>query len=152
MWLFGVARNLLRNGERGEYRRSRLADTLREHLTVTTALPADSNSEMRDLIERLPPDIAEVVTLVLGKGSNSLRLRDCREFPRQQCEAGAVAAENSYSRRCQRRIAEQIGIAPAVSAADSRSPPLLQRVPPRGHLPALACRSQNKVSRPYTYG
>ncbi|MFG6504570.1 RNA polymerase sigma factor [Microbacterium sp. P05] len=68
MWLFGVARNLLRNGERGEVRRSRLTATLREQLTVTTALPADSHSEMRDLIERLPPDVAEVVTLVHWEG------------------------------------------------------------------------------------
>ncbi|MDQ1124611.1 RNA polymerase sigma factor [Microbacterium trichothecenolyticum] len=68
MWLFGIARNLLRNGVRTEIRRSALNETLRAELTVTTAPPADDGAAIRDLIERLPPDVAEVITLVHWEG------------------------------------------------------------------------------------
>jgi RNA polymerase sigma-70 factor (ECF subfamily) len=81
MWLFGVARNLLLNTARGELRRSRLSDTLRRELTATTTPAADSHSEMRDMIERLPPDVAEVVTLVHWEGFTLAEIARLQSVP-----------------------------------------------------------------------
>lgn len=68
MWLFGVARNLLRNAHRTGIRRQHLADSLRSHAEHTTANDPTEAIEMRDLIDRLEPDLAEVVTLVHWEG------------------------------------------------------------------------------------
>ena len=71
MWLFGVARGVVANARRGEVRRSRLADRLRA-VTATgpqaQGAPADRGVEVRDAIDRLDPDLAEVVRLVHWDG------------------------------------------------------------------------------------
>ena len=68
MWLFGVARNLLRNAHRTGIRRQQLADQLRTQAEHTEASNPSDAVEMRDLIDRLDPDLAEVVTLVHWEG------------------------------------------------------------------------------------
>jgi RNA polymerase sigma-70 factor (ECF subfamily) len=68
MWLFGVARNLLRNANRTGIRRQHLADSLRIHAERTGATDSTEAIEMRDLIDRLDPGLAEVVTLVHWEG------------------------------------------------------------------------------------
>ncbi len=68
MWLFGVARNLLRNANRTGIRRQHLADTLRTQAEQTASEDPAQAIEMRDLIDRLDPDLAEVVTLVHWEG------------------------------------------------------------------------------------
>jgi RNA polymerase sigma factor (sigma-70 family) len=70
MWLFGIARNTLLHHHRGEARRWRLADRFR---TLVGAEPpvtaaADGGAEVRDAIDRLPPDLAELVRLVHWEG------------------------------------------------------------------------------------
>ncbi len=65
MWLFGIARGTLRNHARGERRRWALADRIRGSVSVDAASPpADDGAEVRDAIERLDPDLAELVRLV----------------------------------------------------------------------------------------
>ncbi|GAA1128474.1 RNA polymerase sigma factor [Microbacterium aurantiacum] len=81
MWLFGVARNLLRNGVRTETRRSRLNETLRAELTATAAPPADDGAAIRDLIARLPPEIAEVITLVHWDGFSLADIARLQDVP-----------------------------------------------------------------------
>jgi RNA polymerase sigma-70 factor (ECF subfamily) len=68
MWLFGIARNVLLHVQRGTVRRSQLADRLRDTLTSRTARPADHGLEIRDAIDRLDPDLAELVRLVHWDG------------------------------------------------------------------------------------
>ncbi len=67
MWLFGVARNVLLNGQRGERRRFNLADKARA-LLAETAPPSDEGLEVRDAISRLPAEHAELVQLVHWEG------------------------------------------------------------------------------------
>lgn len=65
MWLFGIARGTLQNHARGERRRWALADRIRGHFREDATAPAaDAGSEVRDAIDRLEPDLAELVRLV----------------------------------------------------------------------------------------
>lgn len=69
MWLFGVARNVLRNAARGEFRRHRVADALRDVVTETARRGDHAEAiAMRDLVDRLEPDLAEVITLAHWEG------------------------------------------------------------------------------------
>jgi RNA polymerase sigma-70 factor (ECF subfamily) len=68
MWLFGVARHVLLHAHRGNVRRSQLADRLRRTLLVRSAPAADAGSEVRDAIDRLDGDLAELVRLVQWDG------------------------------------------------------------------------------------
>lgn len=65
MWLFGIARGTLLNHARGERRRWALADRVRrETSAVAASPPADDGTEVRDAIDRLDGDLAELVRLV----------------------------------------------------------------------------------------
>ncbi len=65
MWLFGIARGTLLNHARGEHRRWALADRIRVSAAIDTVSPAaDEGAEVRDALERLDPDRAELVRLV----------------------------------------------------------------------------------------
>ncbi|WP_439592520.1 RNA polymerase sigma factor [Microbacterium sp.] len=64
MWLFGIARGTLQNHARGERRRWALADRIRHTTGDAAAPPADAGLEVRDAVERLDPDDAELVRLV----------------------------------------------------------------------------------------
>ena len=67
MWLFGIARNVLLNAQRGERRRWSLADKAREAL-AQTAPASDHGLEVRDAIARLPSELGELVQLVHWEG------------------------------------------------------------------------------------
>lgn len=65
MWLFGIARGTLLNHHRGQCRRWALADRIRLQVRESaTAPPADEGAEVRDAIDRLEPELAEVIRLV----------------------------------------------------------------------------------------
>ena len=65
MWLFGIARKTLLNYSRGERRRWALADRIRGYTTgSSTTSPADEGADVRDAIDRLDPDLAELVRLI----------------------------------------------------------------------------------------
>ncbi|MFL2000796.1 RNA polymerase sigma factor [Microbacterium sp. A1-JK] len=68
MWLFGIARNVLLHTQRGNIRRSKLADRMRITLSLRTAPPADAGSEIRDAIDRLDDDLAELIRLIHWDG------------------------------------------------------------------------------------
>lgn len=71
MWLFGVARGVVANAARGQLRRTRLAERLRGAVAAgppQAGLPADHGLEVRDAIDRLGPELAEVVRLVHWDG------------------------------------------------------------------------------------
>lgn len=78
MWLFGIARGTLLNHTRGQRRRWALADRIRLQVRESaTAPPADEGAEVRDAIDRLDPDLAELVRLVHWEG---LSLADAAEL------------------------------------------------------------------------
>lgn len=70
MWLFGIARNTLLNHARGQARRWRLADRVRDLLVRHAPAPAgpEEGAEVRDAIARLDPELAELVQLVHWDG------------------------------------------------------------------------------------
>ena len=70
MWLYGIARNVLANAERGGRRRWRLANKLRALTTPQSivGVPADAGIEIRDAVDRLPKDQAELVRLIHWDG------------------------------------------------------------------------------------
>jgi RNA polymerase sigma factor (sigma-70 family) len=69
MWLFGIARNVVLNVQRGNRRRWRLADRLRQHdTTLVHEEGAGHGIEVRDAIARLDPTLAELVRTVHWDG------------------------------------------------------------------------------------
>lgn len=69
MWLFGIARNVLKNSERGRRRRHRLASKLKVMLRPDdSSQAADDGAEVRDAVRRLEPELAELVRLVHWEG------------------------------------------------------------------------------------
>lgn len=69
MWLFGIARNVLKNAERGQRRRHRLASKLKTMLRPDeSSQAADDGAEVRDAVRRLEPELGELVRLVHWDG------------------------------------------------------------------------------------
>ncbi|MFT4230102.1 MAG: RNA polymerase sigma factor [Microbacterium sp.] len=70
LWLFGVARNVVLNVRRGQRRRSALADRLRGAVDPREAAPAPSDVDLdvRLALERIDPDLAELLRLVHWDG------------------------------------------------------------------------------------
>lgn len=69
MWLFGIARNVLKNSERGKRRRHRLASKLKVMLRPdNSSQAADEGAEVRDAVRRLDPELGELVRLVHWDG------------------------------------------------------------------------------------
>ncbi|WP_298944620.1 sigma-70 family RNA polymerase sigma factor [uncultured Microbacterium sp.] len=69
MWLFGIARGTLLNHARGERRRLALVDRLRSTMSLTRATNgADEGADVRDAIDRLDENLAEIVKLVHWDG------------------------------------------------------------------------------------
>jgi RNA polymerase sigma factor (sigma-70 family) len=69
MWLFGIARNVMLHASRGNVRRALLAKKLRGVMMLSSPSPApDSGIEIRDAINRLDSDLAELIRLVHWDG------------------------------------------------------------------------------------
>lgn len=83
MWLFGIARNVLKNADRGARRRLRLADRLRElrQDSDVTAPAADTGSDVRDAIDRLAPELGELVRLVHWEGFSLVQSAEILAIP-----------------------------------------------------------------------
>lgn len=92
MWLFGLARGTLLNYARGQRRRLALVDKVRTHMPVrTVAPPADEGGEVRDAMERLKPELAEIVQLVHWDGFTLAQAADIIGIP-------AATARSRYAR------------------------------------------------------
>lgn len=68
MWLFGIARNVLANHERGRRRRVALAGKLRLHLRQPVEPSSEDSVAVRDAVSRLDPELRELVALVHWEG------------------------------------------------------------------------------------
>lgn len=91
MWMFGIAKLTLANAERSGRRRMRLASKLRALTTrtATTAPAADAGIEVRDALNRIAPDHAELLRLVHWDG---LTLVEAAEL----CGIAASTARSRY--------------------------------------------------------
>jgi RNA polymerase sigma-70 factor, ECF subfamily len=91
-WLFGIARNTLLNHQRSEHRRHRLADRVRHVLTSSEhAGAADEGLDVRDAINRLDPELAELIRLVHWEGFTLAQTAVILEIP-------ASTLRNHYQR------------------------------------------------------
>lgn len=63
MWFYGVARNVLRSHARSRARQLRVLDALRGISKPEAAPDASEHIALRDAVERLPPDLREIVQL-----------------------------------------------------------------------------------------
>ena len=101
----GIARNTLLNYTRGERRRWALADRIRGHDARNLVAPAaDDGADVRDAIDRLNPDLSELVRLVhweqmtlpqaaalLGLPDSTARARYARAKEQLRATLGAPA-------------------------------------------------------------
>jgi RNA polymerase sigma-70 factor (ECF subfamily) len=68
-WAFGVARGILRNHQRSEIRRSRVADRLRAAVaTAEPTMPAHDQTELLEMLASLDDISRELITLVAWEG------------------------------------------------------------------------------------
>lgn len=107
MWMFRVAHHCLLNHARGEQRRRRLADRLRQSLDRLPAPPpADLGIEVRDAIDRLDPALAEIVRLVHWDGFTLRQVSELLDLP--------ASTVRNHHQRAKAQLKESL----ATSAAD----------------------------------
>jgi RNA polymerase sigma-70 factor (ECF subfamily) len=102
LWLFGVARNVLANHQRGVRRRLAMADRLRDEVARVTRLhvaPDDGDDRVRAAVKTLPEDLRELVMLVHWDGFGIAEAG-------QILGLGASTARGRYARARERLIAE----------------------------------------------
>lgn len=110
MWLFGIARNTLLNHRRGERRRWALADRLRSQTSrAAAAPPADEGAEVRDAIDRLGPDLAELVRLVHWERMTLAQAAELLGVPDS-------TARTRYA-RAKEQLRQALGVSPGVAPA-----------------------------------
>jgi RNA polymerase sigma-70 factor, ECF subfamily len=68
LWLYGVARRTLSNQARGERRRTRLGEALREHVVATTPARAELDPALVRALGTLRPIDRELLALVAWEG------------------------------------------------------------------------------------
>jgi RNA polymerase sigma-70 factor (ECF subfamily) len=84
-WLFGVARRLLANQQRGELRRSnlagRLSHLLHAHVVVDQTGPADTRQVVETAMSRLDPDDRELLRLASWEGLSAAEIAVAFSIP-----------------------------------------------------------------------
>lgn len=103
LWVFGIARNVVLNVQRGRRRRTLLGDRLRRAVDPidTVAPPSDSDLDVRAAINSLDTELAELVRLVHWDGfalSEAARILDVpastarSRYQKAKRELGALLA------------------------------------------------------------
>lgn len=116
MWLFGVARNVLTNYQRGKRRSDALAERLRLELAVGQVsqddLSVDDRTEIRVAVAQLAPKLHEVIALVHWEGFTLSEAAKIMNVP-----ASTVRGRYSTARSALRDL-----LADAQTLADGRLP------------------------------
>jgi RNA polymerase sigma factor (sigma-70 family) len=82
LWLYGVAANLLRNQQRAVRRRSALARLLtNDPVARARDLPAEPDERVRDAIDALPSELAELVRLHHWEGFTLAEIGTVLDLP-----------------------------------------------------------------------
>ena len=81
MWMFGIARNVLANYQRGERRRHSLADALRRETPQPHQEDSTDALAIRQLVDTLPMELAEVITLAHWEGFTLVEIARLQEVP-----------------------------------------------------------------------
>jgi RNA polymerase sigma-70 factor (ECF subfamily) len=136
-WLFGVARRQLANQQRGDVRRSNLADRLGGQLGAQVVLDQTGPAELRHIVEtamaRIDPDDRELLRLASWEGlgpsevavvmsitaaTARTRLHRARSRLRVQMEALGWQGRSDDPNRAGRPGAEEAGEQPLVEDLD----------------------------------
>jgi RNA polymerase sigma-70 factor (ECF subfamily) len=81
MWMFGIARNVLANYQRGERRRHALGDALRNEIAQPHHEDSTAALALRQLVDTLPAELAEVVTLAHWEGFTFVEIATLQGVP-----------------------------------------------------------------------
>lgn len=81
MWMFGIARNVLANYQRGERRRHSLADSLRRETPPPHHEDSSDGLALRQLVDTLQAELAEVVTLAHWEGFTFVEIARLQGVP-----------------------------------------------------------------------
>ncbi|MDY0828702.1 sigma-70 family RNA polymerase sigma factor [Microbacterium sp. BG28] len=109
MWFYGVARNVLRSQMRSRARQYRVLDALRGVSRPSTADDASEHVALRDAVERLPPDLREVIELAHWEELSLVEIGQLLHIP-------ASTVRGRYQ-RARERLAQGLG-----SSSPSPSP------------------------------
>lgn len=132
LWLYGVARRVLANQQRGEHRRSELADRLRAELTTACQAPeyAGELAGIAAAFRGLPEADRELLALVGWEGLDNGQVAAVLG-----CSRNAVRIR---LRRARRRLASAIARQRALPQPDSTSQPASALQPASAPRPASA--------------
>ena len=124
LWLFGIARRVLANHQRGRLRRNRLADRLRSELATQprSTLHDDTHAAVIEAMNQLSPRDREVLRLAAWDGLTPAEIATLENVP--------AATIRSQLMRARNRLRE--------SLRDHGVEPALQRSAPGGHVSAGA--------------
>jgi RNA polymerase sigma factor (sigma-70 family) len=83
LWIFGIARNVVLNINRGDRRRNLLAERLRKTVNPleVVALPSDGNLDVRAALNELNSELSELVFLVHWEGFTISEAAQILEVP-----------------------------------------------------------------------
>jgi RNA polymerase sigma-70 factor (ECF subfamily) len=98
MFLFGMAKNVLRNHDRGHRRHLAATEKLAHHLAATTRPVSveetvDAAHDVRAAIAKLPPRQREIVTLIHWDGFTQVEVAQILGIP-------AATVRSRYARAC----------------------------------------------------
>lgn len=113
MWLFGIARNVLLHADRGTIRRAQLAARLRDSLAARAAPAADTGVEIRDAIDRLDSDHAELIRLVHWDGLSVAEAAEVLQIP-------ASTARGRYQ-KAKEGLRASLSTSPSTNTSPQRS-------------------------------
>jgi RNA polymerase sigma-70 factor, ECF subfamily len=124
LWLFGVARRALANHHRGQVRRSKLADRLRDELRTrpVTVEPDPAMAAVMTALKKLPERDREILLLAAWDGLTPAEIAAVEDVP--------AATVRSRLMRARGRLRRELG-GPVPAAA------AVQRDGDGGHVPAV---------------
>jgi RNA polymerase sigma-70 factor (ECF subfamily) len=115
MWMFGIARRVLLNHDRGRRRRMALTARIRDEIVDRMTAPdADHDArELRAAIHSLPPKQREVILLVYGEG---FTLTEASKI--MNSSASTTRSRHAYALTTLRsHLSETDGVGPSLTSA-----------------------------------
>lgn len=118
MWMFGVAKNVLKHVERGNARRFRLASELRNVAALQTAgTQSDEAIDVRNAIACLSPKLAELIRLVHWDGFTLAEAATLQGIPASTARSRYAQARKILSARLRAMDSREDPLAPVLGVA-----------------------------------
>lgn len=118
MWMFGVAKNVLKHVERGNARRFRLASELRNVAALQTAgTQSDEAIDVRNAIACLSPKLTELIRLVHWDGFTLAEAATLQGIPASTARSRYAQARKILSARLRAMDSREDPLAPVLGVA-----------------------------------